>query len=78
MPRLLVNPGSSQQWEISLKPGTNTLGRSPACDAQIEHGSNSGTHCQIVVNGETVQVKDLGSTNGTFLNRSGIHLRWIW
>ena len=72
MPRLLVNPGSSQQWEISLKPGTNTLGRSPACDAQIEHGSISGTHCQIVVNGETVQVKDLGSTNGTFLNRSGI------
>ena len=54
MPRLLVNPGSSQQWEISLKPGTNTLGRSPACDAQIEHGSISGTHCQIVVNGETV------------------------
>jgi hypothetical protein len=70
MPRLLVNPGTSQQWEILLKPGTNTLGRSPACDAYIDHGSVSGTHCQIVVSGEAVAFKDLGSTNGTFLNRT--------
>lgn len=72
MPRLLVNPGTSQQWEIPLKPGTNTLGRSPACDAQIDHGSVSGTHCQIVVNGDAVAFKDLGSTNGTFLNRAAL------
>ncbi len=68
MPRLLVNPGTAQQWEIPLKPGANTFGRSPACDTQIDHGSISGTHCQIVVNGDVVSVKDLGSTNGTFLN----------
>ncbi len=72
MPRLLVNPGTPQQWEILLKPGTNTLGRSPACDGQIDHGSVSGTHCQIVVNGDTVAFKDLGSTNGTFLNHTPI------
>lgn len=70
MPRLLVNPGTAQQWEILLKPGTNTLGRSPACDAQIDHGSVSGTHCQIVVQGDAVAFKDLGSTNGTFLNHT--------
>jgi hypothetical protein len=72
MPRLLVNPGSPQQWEIPLKPGANTLGRSPACDGQIEHDSISGTHCQILVSGESVAVKDLGSTNGTFLNRAPV------
>lgn len=72
MPRLLVNPGTAQQWEIPLKPGTNTLGRSPACDAQIDHGSVSGTHCQIVVSGDAVAFKDLGSTNGTFLNRAAV------
>lgn len=72
MPRLLVNPGTSQQWEIQLKPGANTLGRSPACDAQVEHESVSGTHCEVMVNGESVAVKDLGSTNGTFLNRAPI------
>jgi hypothetical protein len=72
MPRLLVNPGSPHQWEIPLKPGANTLGRSPACDAHVEHDSVSSTHCQIIVNGESVSVKDLGSTNGTFLNRAPI------
>jgi hypothetical protein len=72
MPRLLVNPGSPQQWEILLKPGANTLGRSQACDGQIEHDSVSGTHCQIFVSGDSVSVKDLGSTNGTFLNRAPI------
>ena len=53
VPRLLVNPGSPQQWEIQLKSGRNTLGRNPACDATIEHGSVSGTHCEIIVNGES-------------------------
>lgn len=70
MPRLLVNPGTNQQWEILLKPGTNTLGRSLGCDAQIDHGSVSGTHCQVVVTGDNAAFKDLGSTNGTFLNRA--------
>jgi hypothetical protein len=72
MPRLLVNPGTPHQWEIPLKPGTNTLGRSSACDGQVDHDSVSGTHCQVMVNGDAVSVKDLGSTNGTFLNRAPI------
>lgn len=72
MPRLLVNPGTPHQWEIPLKPGANTLGRSSACDGQVDHESVSGTHCQVMVNGEAVSVKDLGSTNGTFLNRAPI------
>src|SRR5262245_15512111 len=70
MPRLLINPGTPQQWEVPLKPGANTVGRSPACDVQIEHGSVSGTHCQMTVNGGAVLVRDLGSTNGTFLNKT--------
>jgi len=72
MPSLLVNPGSSQQWEIPLKTGTSTIGRSAACDTQIEHASVSSTHCQITVTGDSVSVKDLGSTNGTFLNRAAV------
>jgi hypothetical protein len=72
MPRLLVNPGTPHQWEIPLKAGANTLGRSATCDGQVDHESVSGTHCEITINGESVLVKDLGSTNGTFLNRAPI------
>src|SRR5262245_57516216 len=72
MPRLLINPGTPQQWEAPLKPGRNTLGRSADCDIQLEHGSVSGTHCEVAVTGDAIIVRDLGSTNGTFLNQAPI------
>src|SRR5262245_51481500 len=72
MPRLLVNPGTRQQCEIHLTPGANTIVCRPACDTQINHGSVSSTHCEVTVNGDAVVVRDLGSTNGTFLNRTPI------
>lgn len=72
MPRLLVNPGTPEQWEAPLQAGVNTIGRSGACDIQIEHDSVSGTHCELSVNGTSVHIRDLGSTNGTFLNRTPV------
>jgi hypothetical protein len=72
MPRLVLNPGTPQAKEIPLKPGANYLGRGFANDFQINDGSVSGSHCQILVNGGVVTVKDLGSTNGTFINRTAV------
>src|SRR3954453_9938022 len=72
MPRLLINPGSSAPREIQLKPGANSLGRRPDNDFQIEDGSVSGAHCQILVDHGQVIIKDLGSTNGTFVNSSPV------
>lgn len=70
--RLLVNPGTPQAWEIQLKPGMNRIGRGDQNDFQIPHGSISGTHCEIVVTDAGVLLKDLGSTNGTFINRTPV------
>lgn len=72
MPRLVVNPGSSAAWEIQLKPGANFIGRGFANDFKIPDGSVSGSHCQITLTDQSVVIKDLGSTNGTFVNRSPI------
>ncbi len=69
MPRLVVNPQSGSSWEIQLRPGANLIGRSLTNHFQITDPSVSGTHCEIQVNDGTVQIKDLGSTNGTFVNR---------
>jgi len=68
MPRLLVNPGTPQAWEIELKPGTNHLGRGFANDFQIEDPSVSGSHCQIMVQEDTAVLRDPGSTNGSFVD----------
>src|SRR6185369_596092 len=69
MARLIVNPGTPNLWEIRLKDGVNALGRVETNDATINDASVSGHHCEVIVSGESVRLKDLGSTNGTFVNR---------
>ena len=55
-----------------MRPGVQTIGRSNACDFQIEHDSVSGTHCEVRWSDGAVTLKDLGSTNGTFLERAPV------
>ena len=72
MAKLLINPNTDEALEIQLKPGSNYLGRSNANDFRLEDPSVSGSHCEIVVDGGSVLVKDLGSTNGTYINRAPV------
>src|ERR1700687_3813759 len=72
MPRLIINPGTPQAAEFLLKPGNNYIGRGFANDFRLEDPSVSGSHCEIVVHGGAALLKDLGSTNGTFINRQPI------
>ena len=72
MVRLVVQPGSPTAWEIKLKAGANSLGRNPANDFKLDDPSVSGAHCHIVVQDGNAVIKDLGSTNGTYVNRSPV------
>jgi hypothetical protein len=67
--RLIVNPGTPQAWEIELQPGVNRIGRTDDNDFPINHTSLSSHHCEITVTEQGVMLKDLGSTNGTFVER---------
>lgn len=67
--RLLVNPGTPQAWAITLRPGVNRIGSDPGNDFTINHASISPQHCEITVTEQAVRVKDLGSTQGTFVER---------
>jgi hypothetical protein len=67
--RLIINPGTPQAWQIELKPGLNRIGRTDENDFSIPHQSVSTHHCEITVTDTTVTLKDLGSTNGTFVER---------
>jgi hypothetical protein len=72
MPRLVVQPGTPQAWEIQLKPGLNFLGRGASNDFKIEDVSVSGSHCQIRIDNGSAVIKDMGSTNGTYVNRAKV------
>lgn len=60
--------GVQQGRALRLRPGLNRIGRSVDNDLQIPDASVSGWHCELSVAEEGVRVRDLDSTNGTWLN----------
>jgi pSer/pThr/pTyr-binding forkhead associated (FHA) protein len=44
------------------------VGRHPQCDARLESHWDSLRHCILTKDGGEVVVRDLGSTNGTWVN----------
>jgi pSer/pThr/pTyr-binding forkhead associated (FHA) protein len=52
-----------------LPPGAvKTLGRSPGAEFIVDVALVSRLHCQLTATADSLHVKDLGSTNGTFVN----------
>jgi hypothetical protein len=72
MARLVVKPGSPTSREIQLKPGVNSIGRGTGNDFTIDEPSISTRHCEIHLENGDATIKDLGSTNGTFVNRKPV------
>jgi hypothetical protein len=68
MPGLLLNFGTPQEARINLDPGLTRIGRTMDNDCTIEDASISTHHCEIILTDEGASVRDLGSTNGTFLD----------
>jgi hypothetical protein len=54
--------------EFHLQPGVNTFGRLQTNRHAIDSASVSGRHCEVVWDDEAILVRDLGSTNGTFID----------
>ena len=72
MRRLIVNPGTDSAWEIPLPNGIATLGRVEGNDLVLAHPSVSGQHCELMVMDSGVTIRDLGSSNGTFLDEQPV------
>jgi diguanylate cyclase (GGDEF)-like protein len=66
---LTLRSPASEPHEYVLKPGKTTLGRKPDNDIVIVDDSASRLHAEIFCQGDLAVVYDLGSTNGTFVNR---------
>ena len=53
---------------IRLKTGNNLVGRSTSAAVRLDREGVSRRHAVIRVRGDVVTIRDLGSTNGTFLD----------
>lgn len=61
--------GSERINRTKLTAFPFSIGRSPDCDMVINSGRISRHHAHLVMTSEGPAIEDLGSTNGTFLNR---------
>jgi hypothetical protein len=68
MAKLIINARGRPQQILELDPGLYLLGRALACDIHLDDPSVSGRHCEIMIEAGGIVVKDLKSTNGTFIN----------
>lgn len=68
MYKLVVVAGKMRGEEFVLEEGENTLGRSEDCSVYFPVPGVSKKHLSITVSKDSAYIKDLGSSNGTFLN----------
>ncbi len=65
--RLEVSSNKSKVKRVTLRSDA-VIGRGPECNLRIASTQVSRQHCQIIVTDTAVRIRDLGSSNGTFLN----------
>ena len=72
-PALVVRSGGGMAGQ-SFQPGDGRtlVGRSPECQIFLDDVTVSRRHAEIVGDGDTFTVRDLGSLNGTYVNRKRI------
>jgi pSer/pThr/pTyr-binding forkhead associated (FHA) protein len=61
--------GADPEYTFRLTPGSiKTIGRSSGAEFMVDAALVSRLHCQLTAGATELQVKDLESTNGTFVN----------
>jgi hypothetical protein len=72
-PALVVRAGGGRAGESFATAGPRTLiGRSPDCDVFLDDVTVSRRHAEITHEEDRYVIRDLGSLNGTFVNRHRI------
>src|SRR5213592_1409708 len=66
---ILQNAKEEPALTFRLRPGAiKTVGRAPRADFIVDAALVSRLHCRITAGDEALEVVDLKSTNGTFVN----------
>lgn len=68
MPKLVVITVGFNDVSFEVKPEKSSVGRLPDNQIPLPEPSVSSRHCELHAKGDEIVVKDLNSTNGTFIN----------
>ncbi len=77
MPKLILSMDGVVIKEVELTQERTTLGRRPRNDIVIEHLTISGDHAVLHWRDGAVELEDLNSTNGSFVNGKRVQRQWL-
>ena len=69
---LVVLEGKARGSEWELPSDSHVIGRGPGVDVPLVDDAASGHHAAIELAGDGFKIRDMGSTNGTFVNGSRV------
>lgn len=72
MPKMIVSIDGVVIKDVQLTKERTTLGRRPYNDVVIDNLAISGEHAVLHMTDDQVEIEDLGSTNGTYVNGKAI------
>jgi len=73
MPQIRIQAGFLSGSTFSLRDKKMTIGRAPDCDLRVDiDGPASRYHAELYKDGDAWRIKDLGSLNGTLVNKKRI------
>lgn len=73
---LKTEEGAEPELTFRILPGnTKTVGRAPQAEFIVDAALVSRVHCRVTAGATELEVVDLDSTNGTFLNGQRIEKR---
>lgn len=70
--RLIMFKNDGQRKDFPVTGPTVSIGRGEDCDLRVPLLSVSRRHCELTVTDQEIKVRDLGSSNGTYLNNNRI------
>ena len=71
--KLVMFKSNGQRKDFPIINPTTVIGRGENCDLRVPLLSVSRRHTELALEGDQVKVKDLGSSNGTYVNNERIN-----
>src|SRR5262245_35418081 len=71
--RVIEGPDSGAAFRLDAEqPSRFLVGKGPVCDVRLTDPQVSRRHLSLELQGRRIRVRDLGSTNGTFVDGVGV------
>ena len=71
--KLVMFKPNGQRKDLPVSKKLTILGRGENCEVRIPLDNVSRRHCEISLEGEDLKVKDLASSNGTYVNNKRVN-----